>query len=110
MAASASLCIALSDLLRELLTSLKGIGANQVTGHRATGLGGRNRLFELEQAYESQRDYTELLPLSYEVCYGVLTRMTKTFSSQAQIQRLAGKQLDWSVACGEQTGIADGCL
>ena len=60
--------------LRELLTSLKGIGANQVTGHRATGLGGRNRLFELQQAYESQRDYTGLLPLSYEVCYGVLTR------------------------------------
>lgn len=60
--------------LHELLTSLKGIGANQVTGHRSNGLGGRNRWMALQQAYEYKRDDTGLLPISYEVCYGVLTR------------------------------------
>ena len=60
--------------LQELLTSLKGIGANQVTGHRSSGLGGRSRWMALQQAYEYKRDDTGLLPISYEVCYGVLTR------------------------------------
>ncbi|WP_460884965.1 malonyl-ACP O-methyltransferase BioC [Pseudaeromonas pectinilytica] len=60
--------------LRELLMGLKGIGANQVTGQRAPGLSGRQRWLTLEKAYENERDNTGLLPVSYEVCYGVLTR------------------------------------
>lgn len=60
--------------LRELLMGLKGIGANQVTGQRAPGLSGRQRWLALEKAYENERDNTGLLPVSYEVCYGVLTR------------------------------------
>lgn len=60
--------------LRELLMGLKGIGANQVTGQRASGLSGRQRWLALEKAYENERDNTGLLPVSYEVCYGVLTR------------------------------------
>ena len=60
--------------LHELLMSLKGVGANQVTGARASGLGGRKRLRTLEQAYEKMQGPTGLLPMSYEVCYGVLMR------------------------------------
>lgn len=60
--------------LHELLMSLKGIGANQVTGARAAGLGGRKRLHCLEQAYGKMQEPTGLLPVSYEVCYGVLMR------------------------------------
>ncbi len=60
--------------LHELLMSLKGIGANQVTGARAAGLGGRSRLRALELAYERMQGPSGLLPMSYEVCYGVLMR------------------------------------
>lgn len=60
--------------LHEVLMSLKGIGANQVTGARAAGLGGRKRLHCLEQAYGKMQEPTGLLPVSYEVCYGVLMR------------------------------------
>jgi malonyl-CoA O-methyltransferase len=60
--------------LRELLMGLKGIGANQVTGQRSNGLAGRQRWLKLEKSYEHERDDTGLLPVSYEVCYGVLMR------------------------------------
>ncbi|MGL4206697.1 MAG: malonyl-ACP O-methyltransferase BioC [Aeromonadaceae bacterium] len=60
--------------LHELLMSLKGVGANQVTGARASGLGGRQRLRALAQAYGKMQGPTGLLPMSYEVCYGVLMR------------------------------------
>ncbi|MGL4751549.1 MAG: malonyl-ACP O-methyltransferase BioC [Aeromonadaceae bacterium] len=60
--------------LRDLLMGLKGIGASQVSGVRQGGLGGRERLRRLECAYEQQRDLSGFLPLSYEVCYGVLVR------------------------------------
>jgi len=60
--------------LPELLKSLKGIGANQVGGRRAGGLGGRQRYASLEQGYARFRDSQGLLPVTYEVCYGVLCR------------------------------------
>jgi biotin biosynthesis protein BioC len=60
--------------LSELLMSLKGIGASQVTGHKNSGLGGRNRLHLLDEAYKKKQSSCGELPLSYEVCYGVLTR------------------------------------
>ena len=60
--------------LHELLMSLKGIGASQVTGHKSGGLGGRNRLHLLEEAYKKRQSSCGELPLSYEVCYGVLIR------------------------------------
>lgn len=60
--------------LPELLKSLKGIGANQVGGRRAGGLGGRQRYASLEQGYARFRDPQGLLPVTYEVCYGVLCR------------------------------------
>lgn len=60
--------------LPALLQSLKGIGASQVNGTRSAGLGGRNRLMRLERSYERMRNACGLLPLTYEVCYGVLRR------------------------------------
>lgn len=60
--------------LRDLLMSLKGIGANQVTGRKSSGLAGRNRLHLLEMAYQKMQSSSGELPLSYEVCYGVLMR------------------------------------
>ena len=60
--------------LPALLQSLKGIGASQVNGARSAGLGGRDRLRRLERSYERMRTALGLLPLTYEVCYGVLRR------------------------------------
>ncbi len=60
--------------LPELLKSLKGIGANQVGGRRAGGLGGRQRYAGLEQGYARFRDTDGRLPVTYDVCYGVLCR------------------------------------
>jgi len=62
------------DNLTALLQSLKGIGANQVNGTRRAGLGGRDTLMHLELSYERMRNAQGLLPLTYEVCYGVLRR------------------------------------
>lgn len=60
--------------LPALLQSLKGIGANQVNGAHRVGLGGRERLMHLDLSYERMRNGRGLLPLTYEVCYGVLRR------------------------------------
>lgn len=60
--------------LHALLMGLKGIGASQVLGSRPAGLGGRARMQQLALAYERQRNEDGWLPLSYEVCYGVLVR------------------------------------
>lgn len=61
--------------LRELLMSLKGIGASQINDAAPRGLAGRQRWARFTAAYEQQRDpVLGLLPLSYDVCYGVLKR------------------------------------
>jgi malonyl-CoA O-methyltransferase len=62
------------ESLNELLMGLKGIGANQVSGNKSTGLAGRQRWLQFQAAYEAERDYSGRLPVSYEVCYGVLMR------------------------------------
>ena len=57
-----------------ILQSLKQIGASQVNGERSQGLLTRQKLFRLQQAYERYRLPTGLLPVTYNVCYGVLHR------------------------------------
>ena len=61
---------ALSGLLRDL----KGIGASQVNDERSAGLGHRQRLVRLGEAYERHRQPDGLLAASYEVCLGRLVR------------------------------------
>ncbi len=61
---------ALSGLLRDL----KGIGASQVNDERPAGLGNRQRLRRLGEAYERYRQPDGLLAASYEVCLGCLVR------------------------------------
>lgn len=57
-----------------ILQSLKRIGASQVNGQRSQGLLTRQKLQGLQQAYERYRLPTGLLPVTYNVCYGVLHR------------------------------------
>jgi malonyl-CoA O-methyltransferase len=57
-----------------ILQSLKRIGASQVNGQRKQGLLTRQKLHRLQQAYERYRLPTGLLPVTYNVCYGVLHR------------------------------------
>ena len=52
----------------------KGIGASQVNDDRAAGLGNRQRLRRLGEAYERHRQPDGLLAASYEVCLGRLVR------------------------------------
>ena len=55
--------------LRTLMQDLKHIGAHNVTAGRPRGLTGRQRLLQVEQAYEAFR-MDGVLPASYEVVYG----------------------------------------
>lgn len=60
--------------LSGLLRDLKGIGASQVNDERSQGLGNRQRLLRLGEAYEQYRQPDGLLAASYQVCLGRLTR------------------------------------
>ncbi|MFM4907772.1 malonyl-ACP O-methyltransferase BioC [Aeromonas dhakensis] len=60
--------------LNGLLRDLKGIGASQVNDQRHGGLGNRQRLLRLSEAYEAHRQPDGLLAASYEVCLGQLIR------------------------------------
>jgi len=53
----------------EVMRDLKGIGANQVHGHKQHKLQGHSLLNKLEQGYSQYRSQAGLLPLSYQVCY-----------------------------------------
>lgn len=53
----------------EVMRDLKGIGANQVHGHMQHKLQGRSLINKLEQGYASCKINSDLLPLSYQVCY-----------------------------------------
>lgn len=53
----------------KLMRDLKAIGAHNVTSERAKGLTGKQRMQQLQQAYENFRQ-NGLLPASYEVVYG----------------------------------------
>ena len=54
-----------------IMKDLKGIGANHLEQGRTSGLGGRQRLLALEQAYEDYRDPIRGLPVTYQVAMGV---------------------------------------
>jgi malonyl-CoA O-methyltransferase len=57
-----------------ILQSLKRIGASQLTGQRSQGLFTKQKLMCLQEAYERYRLPSGLLPVTYNVCYGVLHR------------------------------------
>ena len=58
-----------------LLKDLKGIGANHVqTDKVKAGLGGKQALLKMSQAYEAFRTKQGLLPATYYVCYGELVK------------------------------------
>lgn len=61
--------------IEALLRDIKGIGASQVNdGQGAAGLGGRARLRQLAQAFETRRE-PQGLPLTYQVALCVATRV-----------------------------------
>lgn len=60
--------------LNGLLRDLKGIGASQINDGRQPGLGNRQRLQRLGEAYERYRQPDGLLAASYQVCLGRLVR------------------------------------
>ena len=60
--------------LTGLLRDLKGIGASQINDGRQPGLGNRQRLLRLGEAYEQFRQPDGLLAASYQVCLGRLVR------------------------------------
>lgn len=57
-----------------ILQSLKRIGASEITGQRHQGLFTKQKLVGLQNAYERYRLPSGLLPVTYNVCYGVLHR------------------------------------
>lgn len=62
------------ETVNEVLHSLKGIGASQVNGARKQGLLTKTQFHVLSQQYEQFRQPNGLLPVTYNVCYGVLHR------------------------------------
>lgn len=56
--------------LKSLLKELKAIGATNVNSGRRPGLGGRERLKKLEQAYRQQSE-NDYLPLTYDLIWVV---------------------------------------
>jgi malonyl-CoA O-methyltransferase len=53
----------------EVMRDLKGIGANQVHRHKQHKLQGRSLINKLEEGYAPYKTTSDLLPLSYQVCY-----------------------------------------
>ncbi len=60
--------------LRQLTHELKSLGAHNVNRGRPGGLMGRQRIKQFSAAYEAQRNSGGMLPASYQVWYGVLTK------------------------------------
>lgn len=54
---------------KSLMYDLKKVGANHVNGHEIKGLGGKNKMQKMYQAYEQFRQKDQL-PATYEVIYG----------------------------------------
>ncbi len=61
------------ERVRELLDELKTLGAHNMNRERAQGLTGRQALQGMLKAYETRRE-NGLLPATYEVQFGVLTK------------------------------------
>ena len=68
--------------LRELIHSLKAIGAHNVNSGRPGGLTGRQKIGRLKLAYEKFRRRDGLLPATYQVFYLVLTKPGRARSLQ----------------------------
>jgi malonyl-CoA O-methyltransferase len=62
------------DEVRMLMRDLKAIGAHNVNGGRPGGLGGRQRIAALVDAYEPLRTH-QGLPATYQVVYAVLRKV-----------------------------------
>ena len=65
-------CVEQFDSLRELLNSIKGIGAHNMNSGRPRGLMGKSKYAKFVQAYEQQRNSADKLPLTYRVLYAEL--------------------------------------
>ena len=59
---------------RSFLTSVRGIGANQVGGERRRALMGKNSWKLVEERYETLRGTDGMLPATYELVYGFAQR------------------------------------
>jgi malonyl-CoA O-methyltransferase len=62
------------DTLKQLTAELKALGAHNVNSGRPAGLTGKNRMQKFIQAYERQRNTASMLPASYQVWYGRLSK------------------------------------
>ncbi len=58
---------------KELLMTIKGIGASEVNRSPGCGLMGRQTLVRLERSYQQFREQNGLLPATYQLFYGVVT-------------------------------------
>lgn len=63
------------DTLKNLTRELKALGAHNVNQGRPAGLMGKRRMRTFIEAYEEQRSATGLLPATYQVWYGALTKL-----------------------------------
>lgn len=63
------LCYAYPDV-EAIMRSLKGIGAHNGTQGRARGLTGKGRMARMRACYETFRDASGWLPVTYEVIHG----------------------------------------
>ena len=57
------------DKVQKLTRDLKDLGASNHNGQAAKGLTGMGRLRQMVQAYESLRDETGKLPVTYQALY-----------------------------------------
>ena len=62
------------DRLQSLMHELKTLGAHNVNSRRDKGLSSRQRLIQLLNAYEQQRQPDGCLPATYEIYYLELRR------------------------------------
>ena len=60
--------------LTELTRELKSLGAHNVNAGRRSGLMGKAKLKQFREAYESFRNQQGLLPATYQVWYGSVTK------------------------------------
>jgi len=66
----------------DLMKSLKAIGANNVNHKKQTGLLGKNKLKQLQLAYEKFKLDDGKLPASYDVIYGYTKKLKEQTNDQ----------------------------
>ena len=62
------------DVIKQLTSELKSLGAHNVNSGRPAGLTGKRRMHSFINAYEQQRNLQGKLPASYQVWYGFLQK------------------------------------